>query len=190
MQEGQKQTFFDHSDQSAHKGPHFTIIIPNELLKNGDALTHRGEELPPIEIRDVSPSDRGYAILRWFIDEIRPLFPGSDTTAFLFPACGGESKRLPDRTFDTWLYRCSSAVKLPLTPHNFRHGYVSIQYAADRSCLGDLAIILGDAESTLRRHYRFIDRARTAREIQDSVRSRREARHSAWCPVPMRQPDV
>ncbi len=178
-QDGPKQTFFDHSD---HSDPHFTIIIPNELLKNGDALTHRGEELPPIEIRDVSPSDRGYAILRWFIDEIRPLFPGSDTTAFLFPACGGESKRLPDRTFDTWLYRCSSTVKLPLTPHNFRHGYVSIQYAADRSCLGDLAIILGDTESTLRRHYRFIDRTRTAREIQDSVRSRRE-----WRPVLMRR---
>jgi integrase len=184
MRDGPKQTFFDHSD---HPDPHFTIIIPNELLKNGDALTRRGEELPPIEIRDISPSDRGYAIMRWFIDEIRPLFPGSDTSAFLFPSCGGGSERLAERTFDTWLYLCSSAVKLPLTPHNFRHGYVSIQYAADRSSLGDLAIILGDTESTLRRYYRFIDRSRTAREIQDSVRSRREARHGAWRPVPMRR---
>jgi hypothetical protein len=182
MMDGPKQTFFDHSD---HPHPHFTIIIPNELLKNGEALTLRGEELPPIEIRDVSPGDRGYAILRWFIDEIRPLFHEGGQSGRLFRACGAGEKGLATSTFDLWLFLCSSAVKLPLTPHNFRHGYVSTQYAVDRSCLGDLAMLLGDTESTLRRHYRFVDRSRTAREIQESVRIRREARHDAWRPVAM-----
>jgi integrase len=178
--DGPKQTFFDHSD---HPYPHFKIIVPNELLKNGEALTLRGEELPPIEIRDVSPGDRGYAILRWFIDEIRPLFPAGGESDRLFPAYRAGENGLATRTFDLWLFHCSSAVKLPLTPHNFRHGYVSLQYAVDRSCLGDLAMLLGDTESTLRRHYRFIDRSRTAREIQESVRRRRETRHDAWRPV-------
>jgi hypothetical protein len=181
---GPRATFFDNSQGP---DPRFTIIIPNEQLKNGKALTKRGEELPPIDIRDVSPADHGFAILRWFIDEIRPLFPNFTQTNHLFPACDGQKARLATRTFDTWMFQCSNTVGLPLTPHNFRHGYVSIQYAVDRTCLGDLAILLGDAESTLRDHYQFIDAARTAREIQDSIRVRREARREAWRPVPMRR---
>lgn len=180
---GPTPTFFDHSSSA---DPHFTIIIPNELLKNGKSLTKRGEQLPPIEIRDKVPSDHGFKILRWYIDEIRPLFAGARHSSRLFPSCLAGAGRLSDTALDLWLFQCSTAIGLTLTPHNFRHGYVSIQYQADRSCLGDLAIIMAIEEDTLRRHYRFIDRARTAREIQDSFRHRREAMRKRWRPIALR----
>jgi hypothetical protein len=180
---GPTPTFFDHSSSA---DPHFTIIIPNELLKNGKSLTKRGEQLPPIEIRDKVPSDHGFKILRWYIDEIRPLFAGARHSSRLFPSCLAGSGRLSDTAMDLWLFQCSTAIGLPLTPHNFRHGYVSIQYEADRSCLGDLAIIMAISESTLRRHYRFIDRIRTVREVQDKFRHLRQARREAWHPILLR----
>ena len=180
---GSTPTFFDHSD---HADPYFNIIIPNELLKNGEYLAKRGEHLPPIEIRDKVPSDHGFKILRWYIDEIRPLFAGARNSSRLFPSCLAGSGRLSSSALDVWLFECSTAIGLPLTPHNFRHGYVSIQYAADRTCLGDLAIIMGVQENTLSRHYRFIDRARTAREIQDSIRHRRETLRKSWRPTAVR----
>jgi uncharacterized membrane protein len=44
-QSGPRQTFFDHA---TGPDPYYRIVIPNEMLKNGEALTRRGEELPPI----------------------------------------------------------------------------------------------------------------------------------------------
>jgi hypothetical protein len=180
---GKPTTFFT---PAKAEEPSYTIIIPNELLKNGDALTARGEELPPITIEELCSADHGVRILTWFFDEIRPLFPAWQRTSHLFLAPRAADGRIPTGTFDRWLLECSNEIGLPLTPHNFRHGYVSLQYNDDRSSLPELAILLGDAESTLRRHYAFIDRMRTARDLQESVRQRRAKRLEAWKPVSLR----
>jgi integrase len=178
--EGKPTTFFL---PTKAEEPRYTIIIPNALLKNGDFLTLRSEELPPITIEEKCDSDHGVRILTWYFKEIRPLFPDWQRTSHLFVAPRGGGGRLPTATFDRWLLECSAEIGLPMTPHNFRHGYVSLQYNDDRSSLPELAILLGDAESTLRKHYAFIDRMRTARDLQENVRQRRAKRVESWKPV-------
>jgi hypothetical protein len=178
---GKRTRFFDHSTATS---PHFEIIVPNDELKNGHFLTRRQQEIPPIQIEDVVETDHGFRILRWFLDEIRPLFPNAENSDYLFLALKKGKPRLATGTFDDWLRVCSSEIGIPLTAHNFRHGYVSIQYNEDPSCLEDLAAVLGDTASTLRRHYAFIDRVRQRRAVQESIRERRMKRNAACRPIP------
>jgi len=161
MRSGPLQTFFDDADA---KVPHFRILIPNELLKNGDALTRRGEAMAPVHIAKMSAGDYGPGILRFFLDRIRPLFPGAASSHALFAAIEPRHDHLVEKTFDTWLVDCSCKIGMPMTAHNYRHGVASIQINEDPNCLEELAILLCDKPETLRKYYAFLDREKTLRK--------------------------
>jgi hypothetical protein len=101
MMSGATATFFDHSREH---DPHFLIVIPNELLKNGKYLTQRAETLPPIFMRRERPSDCAVPILRFYMDRIRPLFPKHPTTSALFPSLACKGDHLDNKTFGNWLF--------------------------------------------------------------------------------------
>lgn len=173
MRSGTKQTFFDllHSET-----PHFRILIPNELLKNGKSLTEKGKSMAPVHIEKLASADYGIPILRFFIKHIRPLFPGAEHTHALFPAIHPAHPHLCVKTFDGWLLDCSTEIGLPMTPHNFRHGVCTIQINEDPNCIEELAILLCDEADTLRRYYAFLDREKSLRKMQVK-RSERRAQH-------------
>jgi len=171
---GPCQTFFDHRQDATD--PRIEIRMPNELLKNGEAMTKRNQYLPPcIFSRDDLGAD-AFAILSFFLDHIRPLFSGAVHSDLVFPAIEPLDKPLVVQTFDSWFARCSCAIGLPMTPHNFRHGVCSIEIYHDPSCYPELEAVTGDTEATLRRYYAFIDRARQRRAIQQRRYERRAQR--------------
>ncbi len=172
---GPKATFFDHSRTA---DPHFLIVIPNELLKNGKALTGRGAGLPPIFIRRQGSGDAGPEILKFFLERIRPLFPRAATSAALFPGLEADAPHLLKATFGNWLLECSTEIGLRQTSHNFRHGMCSIQINDDPGCIEELAVFLGDTPGVLRRYYAFIDEDRQLKTMQRGFAERR-SRHGA-----------
>lgn len=171
---GHPQTFFDHRSDKAR--PRLEIHIPNELLKNGDAMTRRNQHLPRFVFDKDGLGADGYHILSFFLDRIRPLFGGADLSDHVFPALEAEPRSLVISTFDGWLTECSTAIGLPLLPHNFRHGVSTIEIFHDPTCYAELETLTGDTETTLRRYYAFIDRERQTRTLQQRRFERRAQR--------------
>lgn len=173
---GPKKTIFLHLSGN---NPHAIVKFPNEELKNGKSLSERGEELEPVTIEKRFEEDYGPEILKWYLREIRPLFPEADKTHCLFPpienAHTTETGFLPG-TFDIWLAEGSAEIGLPLSSHNFRHGYCTIAINEGRVSMEDLAKIMGDTVSTIRRHYAWINAAASVVAVQkDTARRRVEA---------------
>ncbi|WP_297976219.1 hypothetical protein [uncultured Amaricoccus sp.] len=167
---GPKQTFFDHASGDQ---PHYRIVIPNEMLKNGAALTERGEEMPPIIIEKRGPDDVALQVLKFYFTRIRPLFPRARASSAVFPSVESDAPHLNDKTFSNWLLSCSIDIDLSLTSHNFRHGLCSIQINEDPNCIEDLAVFLGDQPETVRKYYAFLKRDAVLSKMQDTIAARR-----------------
>ncbi|UWQ48971.1 hypothetical protein K3720_13715 [Leisingera caerulea] len=167
---GVRQTLFD----KRGLGEGFEVLIPNELLKNGKSLTERGASIPPVAICGSEPGQYAEKIISFYLKEIRPLFPRVGQTHFLFPSLTAQGKSMVHRTFDNWLLEASNSLGIPMTSHNFRHGYCSIEIKHDPNCIEDLAHVLGDRPDTVRRYYAFVDRVSTLRRHQ-AQRSKRRA---------------
>ncbi|MER2510356.1 MAG: hypothetical protein ABTQ27_16625 [Amaricoccus sp.] len=172
---GPKQTFFDHATGEEQ---HYRIVIPNEMLKNGKALTERGEELPPIILEKRGPDDVALPILKFYFDRIRPLFPRARSSNAVFPSVTADAPHLLGGTFSNWLLSCSIEIELRQTSHNFRHGHCSIQINDDPSCIEELAVFLGDQPKTIRKYYAFLNKVVLLGKVQTSVAQRR-AKHRA-----------
>ncbi|MEC7297711.1 MAG: hypothetical protein VXW43_03420 [Pseudomonadota bacterium] len=170
-------TFFDHS--ADEMDPRFKIHIPTELLKNGMAMIKRGQRMPPFTISATDHGADAFNILKFYLTNIRPLFPGARASSYFFPALEEKNAPLVTQTFDGWLSECSLSIGLPLTPHNFRHGLCSIEINADPTCFPELEIVTGDTERVLRRNYAFIDADKRALDFQ-AKRYARRASGSAW----------
>ncbi|MGR3454603.1 hypothetical protein [Pseudooceanicola sp.] len=175
---GARQTFYD----NRKRGEGFTILIPNEDLKNGEALTRRNQSIPPIQICGDSSGLYGEEVLTFYLEEIRPLFPNAARSPYVFPSIEAEGLKMVDKTFDNWLLKASEAIGLPLTSHNFRHGYCSIEIKEDPNCIEDLAIVLGDRAGTIAKYYAFVDKISVLRRHQDR-RSKRRAGYRVQAPV-------
>lgn len=88
-----------------------------------------------------------------------------DSTDFLFPAPTNPHRHISYSTFRTWWDDCVLEIGLPgMTPHMFRHGLASIIAAENPGNWALLAALLGDAESTCRDYYAWIDKDRLIRE--------------------------
>lgn len=176
---GPKKTIFLHLSGTK---PHAIVKFQNEELKNGKWLTERGEELEPVTIEKRYEGDYGPEILKWYLTEIRPLFPEADKTHCLFPpvehAHTTEAGFLPG-TFDIWLAEGSAKIGLPLSSHNFRHGYCSVAINEGRVSMDDLAKIMGDTVATIRRHYAWINAAASVVAVQKDTSRRRAERAKA-----------
>lgn len=176
---GPKKTIFLHLSGNT---PHAIVKFPNDELKNGEWLTARGDELPPVTIQRRYEEDYGPEILKFYLKEIRPLFPEADKTHCLFPpikhAHTTESGFCLE-TFDVWLAQGSAEIGLPMSSHNFRHGYCSIAINEGRVSIEDLAKIMGDMVATLRRSYAWINGAASAAAVQQDTARRRVERARA-----------
>ena len=170
---GQKKTVFLHLSGPT---PHAIVKFPNEELKNGKSLTERGEELEPVTIQRRYDGDHGPEILKWYLKEIRPLFQEADKTHCLFPPIEhvhtAETGFLAG-TFDIWLAEGSAEIGLPLSSHNFRHGYCSIAINEGRVSMEDLAKIMGDTVAVVRRNYAWIDGKASVLAVQKNTARRR-----------------
>lgn len=176
---GPRKTIFLHLSGPT---PHAIVKFPNEELKNGKSLNERGEELEPVTIEKRYEEDYGPEILKWYLKEIRPLFPEADSTHCFFPPI----ERAPTTetgflkgTFDIWLAEGSAEIGLPLSSHNFRHGYCSIAINEGRVSMEDLAKIMGDTVATIRRHYAWINAAASVVAVQKDTARRRAERANA-----------
>ena len=76
-------------------------------------------------------------------------------------------------TFDVWLAEGSAEIGLPLSSHNFRHGYCSIAINEGRVSMEDLAKIMADKVSTLRSNYAWIDSKASVLAVQKNTARRR-----------------
>lgn len=170
---GPKKTIFLHLSGPT---PHAIVKFPNEELKNGKSLSERGEQLEPVTIEKRYDGDYGPEILKWCVREIRPLFPEADKTHCLFPpiehAHTTETGFLAG-TFDIWLAEGSAEIGLPLSSHNFRHGYCSIAINEGRVSMEDLAKIMGDTVAVVRRNYAWIDGKASVLAVQKNTARRR-----------------
>ncbi|WP_306131167.1 hypothetical protein [Roseivivax marinus] len=166
---GARQTFFD--NRKRQEG--FTIMIPNEDLKNGEALTRRNQSIPPIQICGDAAGLYGEEVLTFYLEKIRPLFPRSAKSTYLFPSLEAAGLKMVDKTFDNWLLTASEAIGLPLTSHNFRHGYCSIEIKEDPNCIEDLSVVLGDRPGTIAKYYAFVDKIAVLRRHQERRSNRR-----------------
>ncbi|MBL3568880.1 hypothetical protein BV509_21375 [Rhodovulum sulfidophilum] len=158
------------------RDPQAVIKFPNEELKNGRWLSERGEELEAITIRTRGAGDLGPEILSFYLEKIRPLFPEATRTHCLFPPI--ERAHTTDSsfligTFDIWLAEGSAEIGLPLSSHNFRHGYCSIDINEGRRSMEDLARIMGDTVATIQRFYSWIDAKRSVQAVQQDTARRR-----------------
>jgi hypothetical protein len=180
LMSGHPQTFFDH--RHSPTSPRIEIHIPNELLKNGDAMTKRRQFMPKFTFYKHGHGADAYRVLSFFLDSIRPLFCGADHSSLVFPAIEPKSHSLVTQTFDGWLAECSTEIGLPLTAHNYRHGICSIEVFYDPNCFPQLETVTGDSESTLRRYYAFIDSDRRIREFQARRYERRASKTPSQSP--------
>jgi hypothetical protein len=169
LMSGGKQTFFDHRKTSPAS---MRILMPNDLLKNGAAMTRRNQSFAPFELFKEEGSF-AFEILSFYLDKIRPLFPGAKGSRCLFPSIEPGTKHLCTGTFDRWLLEASIAVGLPLTAHNFRHGLASLEINEDLSSIDYIAFLLGDDPVTVRKYYAFIQREKKTRELQIKRNQRR-----------------
>ncbi|WP_109464309.1 hypothetical protein [Albibacillus kandeliae] len=171
---GHPQTFFDHRRDPS--SPRIEIHIPNELLKNGGAMTKRGQSMPKFKFYKIGHGADAYRILSFFLNSIRPLFCGASHSSLVFPAIEPKSQSLVTQTFDSWLAECSTEIGLPLTAHNYRHGVCSIEVYYDPNCYAELETVTGDTEATLRRFYAFVDAEMRIRQFQARRYERRASR--------------
>ncbi|APE43249.1 hypothetical protein BOO69_07330 [Sulfitobacter alexandrii] len=102
----------------------------------------------------------GPKVMAWYLKKIRPLFPHHETNIYLFPAIMTAGKRLCDKTFDAWFQRAASAADLPMTFHQWRHGYASLLLSANWNNLPLAAEMLGNTPGVCAKNYAWIDKER------------------------------
>jgi hypothetical protein len=156
--------------------PHVVIKFPNEELKNGVYLSERGEELEPITIEGRGTGDHAIEIIKFYLKEIRPLFPEAHKTHAFFPPlerAANPTSGFVKGTFYNWLAEASAAIGLPLNSHNYRHGFCSIDINDGRRSIEDLAKLLGDTVAVVQRNYAWINAKKSVLNVQQDAAKRR-----------------
>jgi hypothetical protein len=117
----------------------------------------------------------GPKVLIWYLKNIRPLFPHYASSIYLFPGVEHPGQQLGRGTFDGWFQRAASAAELPMTFHQWRHGYASLMLAVNWGNLPFAAQMLGNTEGVCARNYGWIDKAKLILEGQAKVVAAMEA---------------
>ncbi|MFD0978224.1 hypothetical protein [Tropicimonas aquimaris] len=122
---------------------------------------------------------QGLQTLEWYLKKIRPLFPMSKASPFLFPSVKSKEKPLSAKVMTDWLKMHTRIAGRPISAHNYRHGMATILYARGNLDIKHIADYLGITPAVLLRNYAWIDERRVrknvAREILDAVMQRRRA---------------
>lgn len=101
---------------------------------------------------------RGLETLRWYLREIRPLFPHHEQSDFFFPSLKRPDAQLQYGTLKGWWSKSISDFGFPgLNPHMFRHGQASILVDNTPGDWQTVSIRLGDTEDTCKKFYAWIN---------------------------------
>lgn len=119
---------------------------------------------PPIPLRKEL---YGPQVIEWYLNHIRPLFPHARTSDYLFPAVLSANRPLPPETFDTWFQCAASRAKLPMTFHQWRHGYATLLLQANWNNLSLAARMLGNTPKVCAANYAWIDQEKMFEEGQN-----------------------
>lgn len=129
------------------KGKPLRIWIPPELTKNNEEIDF------PIH----QDAFGYYETIRWYLKEIRPLFPHADSSPYLFPAVRAPGALMNPSWFGTEFSNLMrTCVDLPMTPHQMRHGQVSLLLNAHPEEIEVIAKRVDDKAGTMRTFYGFI----------------------------------
>lgn len=131
-------------------------------------------ELPPIPIRDDKYC--GYEVVDWFLKEIRPLFDHANPewceenkrkrTPYLFPSEKSERPLTGSVLYD-WIEKSSHMIGVPMSPHNFRHGFATLLLSKSWGNKERASAYLGCSPQIIEKHYGWIDRQQKLEETQD-----------------------
>tara|TARA_B100002049_G_scaffold152691_1_gene113812 strand:- start:7166 stop:9082 length:1917 start_codon:yes stop_codon:yes gene_type:complete len=143
----------------------YSFVLHADETKSG-----KDEPETPLEARMSGPK-----VLDWYLKVIRPLFPHHNKSIYLFPAIQDVGQRLGHKTFDGWFQRGASAAKLPMTFHQWRHGYASLLLKADWNNLHLAAQMLGNTPAVCARNYGWLDTEQMILESQAKTLAAMEA---------------
>ena len=124
------------------------VVIPKELTKNKVQI-----EFP------IRSNKFGYFdTIRWYLEESRPLFPHADNSQYLFPAMTTPGASMSPSWFGAQFSTLMrTIVELPMTPHQFRHGQVSILLDQYPNEIAVIAKRIDDHPNTLRTNYAWLN---------------------------------
>lgn len=157
---GPRKNFF-----TPGKGRSYSFVLYADETKSG-----KDEPETPLKAKLGGPK-----VLDWYLEVIRPLFPHHQKSIYLFPAIKEPGQRLGHRIFDTWFQRAAADAELPMTFHQWRHGYASLLLDADWNNLPFAAQMLGNTEGVCARNYSWIDKERVILEGQEKTIAAMEA---------------
>lgn len=119
------------------------------------AETKSGKEEPPSLLR---AELYGPQVIEWYLRRVRPLFPHADENIHLFPAVETPDRPLGKDTFDPWFQRAAAEAGLPMTFHQWRHGYATLLLDESWDNLQIAADMLGNTLTVCDRSYAWIDK--------------------------------
>ncbi|MCZ0812222.1 hypothetical protein N5A93_08265 [Roseovarius sp. EGI FJ00037] len=123
------------------------LWIPPELTKNREEIEF------PIQYDKFGY----YETIRWYLKEIRPLFPHADSGPYLFPAVKTPGASMNPSWFGSEFSNVMRTyVDLPMTPHQMRHGQVSLLLNKHPEEIEVIAKRIDDKAATMRTFYGFI----------------------------------
>jgi integrase len=123
----------------------------------------------PIRQRMRAGENRAVEILRWYIREIRPRFPGAQTSEYLFPGFAAHGGPIHDDTLRSWLKTHGRRIGIVMTPHEFRHGVASLYIRAHPGGFDHIARLLDNSPEATRKYYAWIDDERMLAEVQERL---------------------
>lgn len=144
---------------STSKSRDVLIVIPKDATKSKKTIRQRM----------VAGDNRAVEILRWFISEIRPRFPGAQTSEYLFPGFAAHGGPIHGDTLRSWLKTHGRSIGIVMTPHDFRHGLASLYIRAHPGGYDHIARLLDNTPAVVRRYYAWIDNERVLFEVQQRM---------------------
>ncbi|MGP6090007.1 hypothetical protein [Antarctobacter jejuensis] len=150
--------------------PGYSFWMPAEEMKNG-------EEAEPTTLNKAL---YGPQVIAWYLKVIRPLFFADEKAEalniHLFPGIQTAGTHLDRGTFDRWFQRAASETKLPMTFHNWRHGYATLLLDQDWSNLQLAADMLGNTPAVCQRNYAWLNKRKIFEEGQKRAVARARAK--------------
>ena len=134
------------------------ILIPGEFTKNGKEIKF------PIRNNKHGCHDT----IRWYFENIRPLFPHAAVSPYLFPAVRAAGKPLDPGYFgEKFSEFMRTTVNLPMTPHQMRHGQTSLLLNKHPEEIEVIAKRIDDTVETLRMYYGWLNAMKLVERGQD-----------------------
>lgn len=112
---------------------------------------------------------RAIEVVRWYIDEVRPLIPSADESIYLFPSSLKGRDHITGSAVRKWLHLHAVDEGIQINPHQFRHGAASLYIRGFPGAYDHVAKLLDDKPETVRRYYAWIDEEAVMADVQSNI---------------------